>query len=364
MLRPRLLHLLRALVVFGVASVVTWLALPSPIGSLPWIPSPHPALDGPYAENWLLQTAKTTHPGVVVGAADFAFDAQGRAFTGLSDGRVVRIDGDPASGQVVDVARVRGRVLGLAFAPDGVLYACVPGQGLVRIDVDTGAVAVVVNTTDNDVIRHANGIAVASDGVVYFTDSSSVWGDGQFLEDILDQRPSGRVLRYDPKTRDVRVLARELSFANGLALAPDESALFVAESGRYRLWRVWLTGEKKNLTEVALENLPGFPDGLSTTKRGTVWLGLSSTRKRLFDLTHPHPLLKDAIASLPNWLRPRPVRWGFAIELDADARPLRSLQDPSGDVVGSVTSVSERGDALWLGNLDDDGLKRLPLPLP
>jgi len=358
MLRPRLSHVLRGFVVFGVATVVTWLALPSPIGSLPWIPSPHPALDGPYSENWLLQEAKVTHAGELAGAEDFAFDAQGRAYTGLVDGRVVRVDGD----RIVDVARVPGRALGLAFSPDGALYACVPSRGLVRIDVDKGTVAVVVDKAEGFPIRYANGVVVAPDGVVYFTDSSAVWGAGQFLEDILDQRPSGRVLRYDPKTGDVLVLARELSFANGLALAPDGGSLLVAETGRYRLWRVWLTGDKKNLKEVALENLPGFPDNLAPTARGTTWVGLSSTRKRLFDLVHPHPFLKDAIASLPGWLRPRPVRWGFAIELDGDAHPLRSLQAPSGDVVGSVTSVREHDGVLWLGNLGDKGLTRLRSP--
>jgi sugar lactone lactonase YvrE len=358
MLRGRLLHVLRGLVVFGAAAVVTWLALPSPIGSLPWIPSARPALDGPYAENWLLQRATVTHARDVAGADDFAFDAQGRVHTGLADGRIVRLEGD----RVVDVARVPGRPLGLSFSPDGTLYACVAGRGLARVDVARGFVDIVVDAAEGFAVRAANGVTVAADGVVYFTDSSAVWGVGQFLEDVLDQRPSGRVLRYDPRTGEVLVLARELSFANGIALSPDGDSLLVAESGRYRLWRVWLTGDKKNLKEVALENLPGFPDNLAATARGTTWLGLSSTRKRTIDLVHPHPLLKDAIASLPAWLRPRPVRWGFAIELDAGARPLRSLQDPSGDVVSSVTSVRERDGVLWLGHLDDAGLTHLSLP--
>jgi sugar lactone lactonase YvrE len=357
MSRSRLLHALRGLVVFGVATIVTWLALPSPIGSLAWIPSPPPALDGPYTENWLLQEASVAHADTVTGAEDFAFDARGRAYSGLADGRIVRIDAD----RVVEVARVPGRALGLSFAPDGSLYACVPGRGLVRVDTANGTVTVVVDKAEGFAVRHANGVAVASDGTVYFTDSSAVWGAGQFLEDILDQRPSGRVLRFVPSTGDVLVLARELSFANGLALAPDERSLLVAEAGRYRLWRLWLDGDKKNLKEVALENLPGFPDNLKPTTRGTVWLGLSSMRKRLIDVVHPHPLFKDALASLPAWLRPRPVRWGFAIELDAEARPLRTVQDPSGEVVASVTTAHERNGLLWLGNVNGAGLVRLPV---
>jgi sugar lactone lactonase YvrE len=358
MLRPRLLLLLRALVVFGAALVATWLALPSPIGSLPFIPSPPPALDGPYAQNALLQRATTAWGGRVRGAEDIVFDAQGRAHAGLADGRIVRFEG----ADVVDVARLPGRPLGLAFAPDGVLFACVPGRGLLRVDPVKGAVTVVVDVVEGDPLRYANAVSVATDGSVYFTDASAVWGPGQFLEDILDQRPSGRVLRYDPRTGAVLVLARDLSFANGLVLSPDESSLLVAETGRYRVWRLWLSGDKKNLGEVVLENLPGFPDNLSRSPRGTYWLGLSSMRKRLIDLAHPHPLWKDAIASLPSWLRPEPVRWGFVLELDASARPLRSLQDPDGAVVPGVTTAREQGATLWIGNLDGDGVQQLPLP--
>ncbi|MBM4280655.1 MAG: SMP-30/gluconolactonase/LRE family protein [Deltaproteobacteria bacterium] len=358
MLRPRFLLLLRALIVFGAALVATWLALPSPIGSLAFIPSPPPALDGPYAYNALLATATTSWGGQVRGAEDIVFDAQGRAHAGLADGRIVRFEGD----RVVDVARAPGRPLGLAFAPDGALFSCVPGRGLVRIDPATGSAAVVVDVVEGDPLRHANAVTVASDGSVYFTDSSAVWGPGQFLEDILDQRPSGRVLRYDPRTGAVLVLARDLSFANGLVLSPDESSLLVAETGRYRLWRLGLSGDRKNLKEVVVENLPGFPDNLSRSPRGTYWLGLSSTRKRLIDLTHPYPLWKDAIASLPSWLRPAPVRWGFVLELDDNGRPLRSLQDPDGAVVASVTTVRERDATLWLGNHDGDGVLRLSIP--
>jgi hypothetical protein len=172
------------------------------------------------------------------------------------------------------------------------------------------------------------------------------------------------VLRYDPRSSSVLVLARDLSFANGLVLSPDESSLLVAETGRYRLWRLWLSGEKQNLKEVVQENLPGFPDNLTRSPRGTYWLGLSSTRKRIIDLSHPHPLWKDAIASLPDWLRPRPVRWGFLIELDGEGHPLRSLQDPEGVRVPSVTTALERDGVLWLGSLELDGIRQVAVPGP
>lgn len=347
------LLIVRGAAVFGVAVIVTWLALPSPIGSLAWIPSPAPALDGPYWANDALASAEHRFPELH-GAEDIAFDAEGRPHTGLADGRIVRLDGD----RVVDVVNTGGRPLGLEFSPhDGQLYVCDAERGLLLVDPDKKSVVVLVDAVDNAPFKFTNDLEIAHDGTIFFTDASAVWGNGQYFEDLLDQRPTGRVLRYEPATGVTTVLARELAFANGLALAPDERSLIVAETGRYRLWRLWLDGEKKNLKEVVLENLPGFPDNLSVTPRGTIWVALASTRKRLLDLMHPHPFLKDATASLPPWLRPKPVRWGFIVEVDFNGTPLRSLQDPTGDVVSNVTSAEERADGtLWLGNIEGHGI--------
>ena len=53
---------------------------------------------------------------------------------------------------------------------------------------------------------------------------------------------TGRLLRYDPASGRTDVLADGLWFANGVALAPDESYVVVVETMRARLLRVWLRG--------------------------------------------------------------------------------------------------------------------------
>lgn len=351
------LLIVRGIAVVLASTVVTWLALPSPIGSLAWIPSPAPALDGPYRENTALASAELLFKGQLEGPEDVAFDDQGRVFVSLKDGRVVRVDGN----DLVDVVNTGGRPMGLAFGNDGSLYVADASRGLLHVDLSTKAIEVLVATAEGFAFKCTNALQIAKDGTIYFTDSSSVWGIDQFTEDILDQRPSGRVLKYDPTTKATTVLARDLDFANGLALLPDESALIIAETGRYRLWKLWLTGEKRNIKEVITENLPGFPDNLKVTPRGTIWVGLYSARKRILDIIHPYPFFKDATASLPPALRPKPVAWGFVVEINADGLPLRSLQDPSGDVVPHVSTAVERDGALWLGNLAEHHLARVPL---
>jgi sugar lactone lactonase YvrE len=351
---------LRGVAVFGAALVVTWLALPSPIGSLAWIPSPAPALDGPYRMNTLLEATERRFPELV-GGEDVAFDDNGFIYTGLADGRIMRLDPTGA----VFVANTMGRPLGIEYSPvDGLLYVCDADRGLLQVDPRDGKVTVLVDGAEGERFAFTNDLEIAHDGIIYFTDASSVWGKDKYTEDLLDQRPTGRVMRYDPQTGAVTVLMRELSFANGLALMPDEKSLIVAETGRYRLWRIWLDGERRNLSEVITENLPGFPDNLSVSPRGTVWVAMASTRKRLLDMAHPYPFAKDALASLPKSLRPKAVRWGFVLEVDADGRPLRSLQDPSGDVVDAITSAEEREGHLWLGTLTGKGIGVVKLPPP
>ena len=91
-------------------------------------------------------------------------------------------------------------------------------------------------------------VAVASDGVVYFTDASSKFGYGDHMLDLLEGRPHGRLLRYDPASKATTVLAQGLYFANGVALAQDESFLVVNETYRYRVMRHWLRGPKAGST--------------------------------------------------------------------------------------------------------------------
>ena len=347
----------RGFFVLLAALIVTWLAMPSPIGSLAWIPSPAPALDGAYRINSRLAASETLYAGKVIGPEDIAFDKDGAVWSGLADGRIVRFDGD----NVVDVINTGGRPLGLEFGADGFLYVADARKGLLRIDLEKKAIDVLVNTAEGYPMKCVNDVVIASDGTVYFTDSSAVWTLDQFTEDILDQRPTGRVLSYNPTTKTTTVLAREILFANGLALLPDESALIVAETGRYRLWKLWLRGDRRNLKEVIIENLPGFPDNLQLSPRGTLWVALYSSRKRLLDMIHPYPWFKDATASLPPSLRPKPSKWGFVVELTTDGVPVRSLQDPDGDKVPLISAAKERDGYLWLGNLDKPHLSRLKL---
>lgn len=56
--------------------------------------------------------------------------------------------------------------------------------------------------------------------------------------------PTGRLLVHDPATGTTEVLQEGLWFANGVALAADESYVAVVETPSMRVRRRWLTGPK------------------------------------------------------------------------------------------------------------------------
>ena len=76
-------------------------------------------------------------------------------------------------------------------------------------------------------------VDVAKDGMIYFTDASYKYSVKDFIWDFLEGRPHGRLLSYDPTTKETKVLAGDLYFANGVALSPDQNYLIFCETFMY-----------------------------------------------------------------------------------------------------------------------------------
>jgi sugar lactone lactonase YvrE len=340
---------LRALVLTSGGLFITWVMMPTPVVSLAWQPPPPPPLEGPLFPNQVLLAAQFhAAPAGTGGPEHVWIDADGTLTTGLANGDVAQRRGSSWTTMV----NTRGRPLGLARSRvrEGRWYIADAVNGLLQYDEDSQTLTTLATHAEGETMYWVNAVAVAADDTVYFTSSSSVWSFPRYTEDILDQRPTGRLLRFDPRSGAVTVLARELLFANGVVLLPDEQSVVVAETGRYRLWRVVVGGSRTGEREVFMHNLPGFPDNLSLSPRGTLWVALAAPRKRLLDMVHPWPWMKDPMSALPERLRPKPARWGFVLEVDAQGTVLRSLQDASG-AVAETTSAAEVDGQLWVGTL-------------
>lgn len=154
---------------------------------------------------------------------------------------------------------------------------------------------------------------------------------------------------------------RDLHYANGVALSRAEDFVLVCETFRYRIVRYWLKGPRRGTHEIWADNLPGFPDGVSGNRRGTFWLALFTVRKDLLDRMHPHPWAKNLMARLPRYLWPKPRPYGLVLAMDETGRIVRSLHDPDGVHLQTVTSVQEHEGFIYLGSLTNDRIGRLPV---
>jgi sugar lactone lactonase YvrE len=63
-----------------------------------------------------------------------------------------------------------------------------------------------------------------------------------------------------------------LYFPNGVALAPDESFLLVAQTAKYDILRIPLAGPVAGHPEPFATSLPGIPDNMSSIGDGTYWV--------------------------------------------------------------------------------------------
>ena len=95
------------------------------------------------------------------------------------------------------------------------------------------------------------------------------------------------LLALSPQAQKPRTLLEDLYFANGVAVSPDQSFVLVAETGKYRIRRVWLKEPKMGQEDIFIDNLPGFPDGISSIGRDNFWLALVTPRQALFDVCFP-----------------------------------------------------------------------------
>lgn len=347
--------------VFIAASVLLALAAaafllsPSPINAAAYQPPEAPPLTGLMEPNEALSAIEVLAKGQALGPEDVDADSQGRIYGALADGRIIRVNLD---GSTETLANTQGRPLGLDWDNQGNLIICDAFKGLLALNPD-GVLSTLVTEVDGIPINFADDLEVAKDGMIYFSDASQRYDQKHYVQDMLEARPWGRLLRYDPNTKQTLTLLNNLYFANGIALSQEEDFVLINETYRYQITRLWLRGEKAGQTDLFASNLPGFPDGISSSGRGTFWLALATTRNPTADWLHPRPWLKNQLAKLPKWLQPKPELYGLIVELDEQGDIIRSLHDPAGDTYPFITSVQERGQQVYLGSLVADGIGRL-----
>jgi sugar lactone lactonase YvrE len=283
---------------------------------------------------------------------------EGAVFTGTEDGNIFRVSHD---GRRIDrVAHTGGRPLGLEIGPDGRLLVCDAHRGVLRIDTATGAVEPVTDSVAGRKMVFCNNAAVATDGTIWFSDSSTKFGIDKWKDDFVQDTRTGRLLRLTGEGA-VEVVLSGLAFANGVALSAAEDYVAVAETAARTVVRRWLTGKRAGQRDYLVRDLPGYPDNIARGSDGLIWVTIASPTDPVVERLHRAPLwLRRQVTRIPDRLQPKPKR---TVHVQAYADDGTLVHDCSVDTddFHMVTGVREHDGRVWLGSLHEPALAVLEL---
>ncbi|MFD0632526.1 SMP-30/gluconolactonase/LRE family protein [Catenulispora yoronensis] len=189
------------------------------------------------------------------GPEHMAVDAWGTLYTGLADGRIVRVTPE---GEVRTVTNTGGRPLGLELHGEDRLLVCDALRGLLEVQLSKGTVGVLAAKVDGEPLTFCSNVAVGPDDAVYFTQSSRRYNLDEYRGDLLEHSATGRLLRLGADGA-AEVVADGFAFANGLVLIDDGAAAVVAETGGYALTQVALSGPDAGARTPSAPRSPASP---------------------------------------------------------------------------------------------------------
>ncbi|MEP9365344.1 SMP-30/gluconolactonase/LRE family protein [Nocardioides sp. CN2-186] len=287
---------------------------------------------------------------------------EGAVFTGTEDGSIFRISHD---GEHIErIAHTEGRPLGIEIDLDGRLLVCDAHRGVLRVDVRSGAVEAVTDSLDGTRMMFCNNAAIAGDGTVWFSDSSTKFGIERWKDDFVQDTRTGRLARLGTDG-SLEVVLDGLAFANGVALSADESYVAVAETGARTIIRHWLTGDRAGTRDFLAQDLPGYPDNIARGSDGLIWISLASPTDPVVERLQraPRPI-RRAVTRIPEPLQPKPKRTVRAQAYDDSGTLVHDIDVPSdrgGSGYHMVTGVREHDGRLWLGSLHEPAVAVIQL---
>lgn len=134
------------------------------------------------------------------------------------------------------------------------------GRNLVRTEAD-GKITVLIDKFEGKRFNSPNDVAVRSDGTLWFSDPS--WGL-QGPHEI----PGHFVFKYDPESKKVEAVIKDLAMPNGIVFSPDETRIYVADTG----------GNTKH-PDAAFHKLPAGVHCYEVSKAGVLGKKLFATKE-------------------------------------------------------------------------------------
>ena len=148
---------------------------------------------------------------------------------------------------------------------------------ITRLEFD-GTLTVLASHYRGRRLNSPNDVVCRSDGSIWFSDPlygiSTDYEGGKQTSEL-----PAALYRIDPLTAELTIAADDFEGPNGLAFSPDESVLYVSETGQQfdpqpsQYIRRFGVGAAGRLTggEYFYKVQPGFADGFRTDDQGNIW---------------------------------------------------------------------------------------------
>ena len=194
---------------------------------------------------------------------------------------------------------------GLTFDTEGRLIMCEHGNRRIsRVEAD-GTRTTLVDTYEGRRLNSPNDATYSSDGWLYFTDPGSAL-EGRD-ESPLRELDFNGIYRLSPEG-ELELLYRDQSRPNGIALSPDESTLYVANSdGSQALWMAYDlddsgVSDPRVFCDVTDEDGEGAPDGMKVDVSGNLFAtGPGGVWVLAPDGTHLGTIMADEVPANVAW---------------------------------------------------------------
>jgi gluconolactonase len=159
----------------------------------------------------------------------------------------------------------------------GRLVTCEHGGRCVSRTEYDGTVTVLVDRYEGKRLNSPNDVVVKSDDTIWFSDPQSGIRNNYLGVKTEPELPTN-LYRFDPKTGNTTIATSEINFPNGLCFSPDETRLYVVESGS-RPRHVHVFDVVEDGTALANGRVfidcgeKGRPDGIRCDVDGNLWAG-------------------------------------------------------------------------------------------
>ncbi|WP_082405972.1 ABC transporter permease [Microbacterium sp. No. 7] len=323
-----------------------------------------------WAVNYRATDAAPIGLGRVDGPEDMVIDDEGSVYCPDRRGWIWKFQGpDPENVKGEVWARTGGMPIGMVWDQEENLTVAVGGMGVYRIDKE-GTPHLAANKVkrtrgqlfDDSALKFADDLDVAPDGAIYTSDFSTRVGTTEYILELVEFRPNGRIVRID-KDGSTDVVVSNYLFPNGIATSHAGDSILIASTAMFRIDRLWISGPKQGQLEPVATDLPGYPDNINRASDGNYWATFVAMRSPMSDLLVKYPKVRRRMTrELPtdSWAVPQ-LNVSCVFKFNEQGEILDVIWDGTLENYPMITSAKEHNGFLYLGGVHNNRVGKMKL---